>query len=92
MKLSDMYDQNHPHTFHKIVCFKTHFIDKQSQSLILSPKVKKTRTTCICVQYQRILFYSFYGKEDFSKVFHKIIYVQIVFGYYFADNVGGTTI
>ena len=47
-----------------------------------------TRTTC--VQYQRILFYSF--GEDFSKVLHEIIYVQIVFGYYFEDNVGGTTI
>ena len=39
------------------------------------------------MKYRRILFSSF-REEDFQK-FALNNYVQIVFGYYFADNVGG---
>ena len=45
----------------------------------------------ICVQYLRILF-SIFGENDFQRFCIKLTYVQIVFGYYFADNVGGATI
>ena len=38
-----------------------------------------------------ILFSSF-GEEDFHKGLHKIKYLQILFYYYFADNVAGATI
>ena len=31
-------------------------------------------------------------KKKIIKALHQIFYVQIVFGYYFANNVGGTTI
>ena len=46
----------------------------------------------IYVQYLRILL-SIFGEEDFqSFALHQIFYVQTVFGYYFANNVGGATI
>ena len=44
----------------------------------------------IYVQYLRILLGSF-GEEDFQSL-HQIFYVQIVFGYYFANNVDGANI
>ena len=62
-----------------------------SSIILIIYKFLLNLTRTICVQYRRILFYSF-GKQDFSKVLHKIIYVQIAFGYYFADNVGRATI
>ena len=42
------------------------------------------------MQYLRILLSSL--EKKIFKGFHQIFYVQIVFGYYFADNIGGTTI
>ena len=46
----------------------------------------------IRVQYLKIWFSSF-GKEDFQSICIKLSdYVQIVFGYYFADNAGGATV
>ena len=44
----------------------------------------------ICMQRVRIMFSSF-GEENFEGL-HSICYVQIVFGYYFANNVGGAII
>ena len=41
--------------------------------------------------YLRILLSSF-GEEDFKRFASNFLYVQIVFGYYFANNVGGATI
>ena len=44
----------------------------------------------ICVQYLRILLSSL--EKKIFKGLHQIFDVQIVFGYYFANNIGGTTI
>ena len=44
----------------------------------------------ICMSYLRILLSSF-EEEDFQRK-HQIFYVQIIFGYYLANNVGGATI
>ena len=35
---------------------------------------------------------SSFGKEDFLRFAFNLLYVQIVFDYYLADNVGGATI
>ena len=66
-----------------------------SPIMLVAPPFEKnindTYPSTIRVQYLRILFSSF-GEKDISVICIKFAMFKFVFGYYFANNVGGATI